>query len=176
MVAPQVNRSPLDKGQPSEYTLEYSEDTMNKSRLTAIGFAYTKKGYVYVKYRCICGTEKILLKQAVDRGTTLSCGCLKLEYNALGRNLRHGQSRTVEYDTWCKLIARCTNPDSKDWPRYGGRGITVCDGWRHSYEQFILDMGKRPEDKSSIDRIDNEKGYSKDNCRWATTKEQAWNK
>jgi hypothetical protein len=79
------------------------------------------------------------------------------------------------YRTWVGMLQRCTNPRHISYPRYGGRGISVCDEWR-SFERFLADMGEKPSPAHSIDRINNFVGYSKNNCRWATSKEQAQNK
>jgi hypothetical protein len=74
------------------------------------------------------------------------------------------------------MIDRCTDSKRHDWHRYGGRGITVCQRWRNSYESFFADMGPRPSPQHSIDRIDNDGNYEPGNCRWATTLEQGSNK
>lgn len=71
---------------------------------------------------------------------------------------------------------RCTNPNDQNWRRYGGRGITMCDRWLSSFENFLSDLGRRPAADYSLDRVDNERGYSPDNCRWATASEQARNR
>lgn len=88
-------------------------------------------------------------------------------------NRRHGQFGTRTYNIWGKMIQRCLNPKSSNYQHYGGRGILVCERWL-DFENFYADMGKAPA-SLSLDRIDNEKGYSPDNCRWATGKEQCRN-
>lgn len=93
----------------------------------------------------------------------------------------HGLSRTPDgkrsyiYQAWSSMKQRCYNPADKRYPRYGGRGITVCDAWRASFEQFYKDVGDRPSSRHSLERIRNHEGYSPANCKWATKSEQALN-
>ncbi len=91
-------------------------------------------------------------------------------------NFLHGETdKTTEYKSWSGMIDRCTRPLHPAYDRYGGRGIVVCDRWRESYLSFLEDMGRKPAPNMSLDRIDNSKGYSPDNCRWATPTEQGCN-
>lgn len=116
--------------------------------------------------RCKCGNIKTIIGCNLRSGHTISCGCLRVETITT-----HGMARTPSYIIWVAMIQRCTNPDNISYKNYGGRGITVCEEWRNSFEAFFKDMGQKP-DGLSIDRIKNELGYFKENCRWATRTEQ----
>jgi hypothetical protein len=90
---------------------------------------------------------------------------------------KHGCSKnpTKEYKAWIGMKGRCLNPDYKNFKNYGGRGITVDPLWVSSFKKFLEDMGQAPTKQHSLDRIDNERGYTPENCRWATKKEQSRN-
>ncbi len=92
------------------------------------------------------------------------------------RRYKHGTVKTSEYRAWDAMLRRCLNPDHPYWKDYGDRGITVCTRWIESFENFLTDMGPKPTRRHSLDRKDNELGYSPENCRWSTSNEQCRNR
>jgi len=133
---------------------------------------------------CSCGKEKIVEGSNLKSGDTKSCGCLKKEL-AGRQNYKHGHAQKGNiskiYRTWAGMISRCTNIKEKNYRHYGGRipPITVCKRWsdtKNGFQNFLKDMGEPPTNKHQIDRINNNKGYYKSNCRWVTSKENNRNR
>jgi hypothetical protein len=126
--------------------------------------------------RCDCGAEKAVRIADLCSGDSRSCGCLNRE-TTISRNTKHGHAkrsqRHATYKAWCGMRKRCLDPSEPCFANYGGRGITINPSW-DSYEQFFADMGNKPL-KHSLERLENDGPYTKDNCVWATKKQQARN-
>lgn len=123
--------------------------------------------------RCACDNYTFMPPCNLLTGNTKSCGCIV--YENKGRAPTHGMKRTSTYRTWVGMRQRCNNPDDRAYKNYGGRGITVCDRWNTSFENFYTDMGPRPPGMW-LERVENNAGYSPENCIWTTPKEQLRNK
>lgn len=141
-------------------------------KLTVVEFSHMDKGHSCFKCKCDCGNTVTVRSQNLRNGNTKSCGCL------YGQHLiTHGESHSKLYATWSNMYKRCYYASNNRYQWYGARGITVCDEWKDDFMAFrawALDNGYK--EGLTIDRIDNDKGYSPDNCRWITKKQQASNK
>jgi len=120
--------------------------------------------------QCDCGASHTIRIDHLRNGKTRSCGCL---------SIRHGHTvigkRHPLYSTWCGMLARCGNPNHRQYKDYGGRGIKVCERWQHDFTAFLFDVGERPLGRV-LERIDNNGDYEPNNVCWATRKESAANK
>lgn len=135
----------------------------------------------HIGVRCDCGTEHESDLKGIRQGRIVSCGCFNLDQ--VRRPVRfHGHTAkdwaSPTYHSWSNMLKRCRNARDPKYPRYGGRGITVCERWlgRYGFVNFLADMGERPGGRLSIDRINNDGNYEPSNCRWATDKQQANNR
>ena len=153
-------------------------------RLEVIAYAGIDK-HRTAKWVCRCtgphcaGKQVIVLGTRLRKGHTRSCGCLSSEMSAeraRDRLTTHGLSGHPLFNVWAKMIARCTNPKSRGYADYGGRGITVCEAWLGSFEAFYRDMSPGYEPGLQMDRRDNDGPYAPSNCRWVTRSQNGRNK
>lgn len=142
-----------------------------------------KASRLFYSCQCDCGTVVCVRSSNLTTGNTKSCGCINIErITELGRQSRpiHGYSRSRDglpsrtYNSWCAMKKRCNNPNSSNYHLYGARGVTYDPRWE-KFENFLEDMGERPKGMT-LGRIDNEKGYFKENCAWETIEQQNNNK
>jgi hypothetical protein len=126
---------------------------------------------------CDCGNKRVVNGRDLITRNTSSCGCLRVDTSRASMTT-HGAASlrpyTAEYRAWMAMKTRCLNRNTKAFKDYGGRGITICPRWLDSFENFLADMGKRP-DGLSLDRMNNDGNYEPGNCRWATRREQRLN-
>lgn len=150
-------------------------------RLTVVKFAGTEKcgrnGHVHSLFECLCscGNSAIASGDNLKRGHTKSCGCLQKEFLINHRHFIryriHGMAGSRPYRIWKGMKSRCYRVDNDNYSRYGGRGITICERWKNSFENFWEDMHEGYSDLLQIDRIDNDGNYEPGNCRWVTSKD-----
>jgi hypothetical protein len=129
---------------------------------------------------CDCGATAVVRGSRLRSGVTASCGCLRTNPAARVGVVRGDGSTSAEglalYATWTAMRARCLSEAHPSYPRYGGRGIAICDRWLESFDDFVADMGPRPFKDAELDRRENDGPYSPDNCRWSTSKDNSRNR
>lgn len=154
------------------FTKQYLDSLIHKrfNMLTIV--SYKKKGKYNVNYfvcKCDCGNTTEIRANHILNDNQISCGCIKRKY-------KDSKIGTVIYDTWNRMMHRCYNINNQKYPRYGARGITICDEWKNSYDEFYKwSINNGFQLGLSIDRINNDGNYEPSNCRWTTRKQQMRN-
>lgn len=141
--------------------------------VTAMSERRTPQGWAICVCLCDCGATKEVSAHNLVNGHVRSCCCLVRETRG-DNNRTHGKSKTRTYQSWARMKARCYNPNHDKYEYWGGRGITVCERWLNSFENFLADIGEKPIGLT-LERTDNSGNYEPGNCRWATMKEQRAN-
>lgn len=134
-------------------------------RWTVISYYGKKWNNTCWNCRCECGTEKVIQGSKLKNGTSMSCGCLQAELLS-ERSMKHGMFGTPTYSAWASMMARCFNPKNDSFKHYGARGITVCERW-FKFENFLADIGAKPNADLSLERENNNGNYEPGNCVWA---------
>lgn len=144
--------------------------------LTIVSSAGTKDGKLLVNIKCQCGRNSIVRISNLKSGLATSCGCVPFQAQRTRQTkIIHGLFGTTEYNSWNAMRNRCLNVKAVNYKNYGGRGITICPQWLDDPEQFLKDMGYKPTNKHTLERIKNDGNYEPTNCKWATRKEQRLN-
>lgn len=143
-------------------------------RWTVVSFSHTKKPHDYYNCRCECGTERVVQAPSLRSGTSVSCGCYRVDIN---RDLhwKHGAVKHPAYQSWTAMRRRCEDPEFIRYKDYGGRGISFCEEWRE-FSGFWNDMGPTWRPGLTLERKDVNGNYTPSNCTWVTRFEQGQNK
>lgn len=165
---------PKTKPKPfSNFVKDLTSRTFN--RLTVLKFSHLKNERAFWFCSCRCGGTATISSNNLLKGGTKSCGCRNREVKR-----KHGHSFvgaiSCEYTCWVHLKQRCENPRCASYPRYGGRGISICERWRNSFPNFLVDLGPKPSPRHSLDRKNVNGNYCPQNCRWSDPKQQARNR